>query len=253
MGASSSQLKTIQRTTELIDVLKEQKSVGVSELARRMDLPKSTVHAYLCTLESTGYVTNDDGTYSLGFRVLELGSRVKYRDRLFHVAVPELERLVDLTGELTSVNLEERGQFVILHAEYGSESLRLGTYPGMTTPLHTHAAGKVMLAEFPTEKTERILEERPLERMTEHTITDRAELFDELEGIRERGYGVDWDEQIVGMGVVAAPICCDDRVVGSIGLVCPTDKLSDGDYREDLVREVRKSANIVSVNYQYHR
>ncbi len=251
MGQKTPPLKTIQRAFEILDVLKEEKTVGVSELSRRMDLPKSTVHDYLRTLKATGYVVNDGGTYSLGFRLLELGGHVKYRNRLFHTAKPELERLAEKTGELASINIEEHGRFIILHTEYGAESLQLGIYPGMSTPIHTHAAGKVMLANFAEEKVDRILDEHGLDQVTEHTVTDRHELVAELETIRERGYGVDRNQQVVGMSVVATPIQVKNRVLGSIGVVCPTDRLVDEGYQEKLAQEVKKSANIVSVNYQY--
>jgi len=244
-------LKTIQRAFEIMDVLKEEKEVGVAELARRMDLPKSTVHDYLRTLRTMGYVVNDDGRYRLGFRLLELGGQVKYRNRLFHVAKPELERLVEKTGELASVNVEERGRFVILHTEFGSESLRLGIYPGLKTPIHTHAGGKVILAHLGEDRIEEIVDEYGLSARTEYTITDRDELEADLRDIREQGYGVDSDQQVVGMGSVAAPVRVGDTILGSIGIVCPTDRLRDGSYRDELADEVQKSANIVSVNYQY--
>ena len=244
-------LKTIQRAFEIMDVLKEQKTVGVAELSRRLDVPKSTVHDYLRTLRSMGYVIKENGSYRLGFELLELGGQVKYRNRLFHVAKPELERLVDKTGELVSINVEERGRFVILHTEFGSESLRLGIYPGLKTPIHTHAGGKVILAHLEEESFREILDEHGLEARTEHTITDEDALRSELEVIRERGYGIDRNEQVVGMGAVAAPIRVGEEVLGSVGIVCPSDRLRDEEYREQLADEVQKSANIVSVNYQY--
>jgi len=53
------------------------------------------------------------------------------------------------------------------------------------------------------------------------------------------------------MGVVAAPVTVDGRVLGSIGLVCPADKLRTDAHRAELVAAVQQSANVVSVNYQY--
>lgn len=244
-------LKTIRRTFEILELLKEEKEIGVAELARQMDLPKSTVHEYLQTLTSIGYVVGEDGRYRLGFRLLEFGGQMKYRNRLFHIAKPELERIAENTGEIASVNVEERGQFVILHAEHSTESLKLGIYPGITIPIHTHAAGKVMLANYDEEQRNRIIDRHGLEAMTDHTITDYDELSAELELIRDEGYAVDWNEQVVGMGVVAAPVEVGGRVIGSLGIVCPTDRLRDEEYRAELAREVQKSANIVSVNYQY--
>lgn len=245
-------LRTVQRAFEIVEVLENEKSIGAAELARRMDLPKSTVHDYLRTLRTLGVVVTDgNGRYSLGFRLLEMGAQVKYRNRLFHVARPELERLVDITGEMASVNVEERGRFVILHEVTGEESLQLGTYPGMTIPIHTHAAGKSILAEYSDDRIEQILDENGLDAVTEYTITERDELLAELETIQEQGYGIDWNEQIVGMGVVAAPIKVDEAVIGSMGVVCPTDRLTDEEYQMELVEEVQKSSNIISVNYQY--
>ena len=244
-------LKTIQRAFEIMDVLKEQKEVGVADLSRQLDLPKSTVHDYLRTLRTMGYVINEDGTYRLGFQLLELGGQVKYRNRLFHVAKPELERLVEKTGELVSINVEERGRFVILHTEFGSESLRLGIYPGLKTPIHTHAGGKVILAFLGEERIDSIIDDHGLTARTGQTITDREALDAELETIREQGYGIDRNEQVVGMGTVAAPVRIGEEVLGSIGVVCPSDRLRDESYRQELADEVQKSANIVSVNYQY--
>ncbi len=251
MSDDTPPLKTVQRAFEIMEVLKEEKQVGVADLARRLDLPKSTVHDYLRTLRTMGYVVNDDGTYRLGFQLLELGGQVKYRNRLFHVAKPELERLVEKTGEQASVNVEERGEFVILHTEFGSDSLQLGIYPGFRTPIHTHAGGKAILAHLGEESIERIIETRGLPAQTANSITDPEELTAELEAVRERGYSIDRDEQVVGMGAVAAPVRVEDRVLGSVGIVCPSDRLLDDEQRDEFVREVQKSANIVSVNYQY--
>jgi len=251
MASESPPLKTIQRAAEIMDLLSNKECSGVADLSRRMDLPKSTVHDYLRTLQTLGFVVNEDGTYRLGFRLLELGGEVKYRNRLYHVARPEIERLAETTGELSSVNVEEAGRFVILHTEQGDESLQLGIYPGLAIPIHTHAAGKVMLAGFSPEKVDGIVADRGLPKQTDDTISDRDELLTELDRIREQGYAVDSNEQVVGMGVVAAPVTVEKRVIGSIGIVCPTDRLEDDDFRRELVREVQKSANIVSVNYQY--
>ncbi|MDS0295719.1 IclR family transcriptional regulator [Halogeometricum luteum] len=251
MSNSVSGLKTVERAFEILELLKEKKEIGVAELAREMDIPKSTVHDYLRTLTSMGYAVNENGKYRLGFRLLEFGGQLKYRNRLFHIAKPELERIAEQTDEIVSVNVEDRGRFVILHAEHTSKSLQLGIYPGITIPIHTHAAGKVMLAGYDDGRVDEIIDQHGLTAVTEHTITDRDELEAELETIREQGYAVDWDQQVVGMGVVAAPVKVEDQVVGSIGIVTPTDHLRDEEYCAELASEVQKSANIVSVNYQY--
>ena len=251
MTRDASPLRTVRRAFEILHLLRDRGTLGVSAVADRLELPKSTVHDYLRTLRELGYVVNDAGTYRLGLRLLELGGQTKHRNRLFQVARPELERAAETTGEVVSLNVEERGEFVVLHAAFGENALRLGIYPGLRIPLHTHAAGKVLLAGFDADRVDRIVDRHGLPARKDYTITTRDDLDAELDAIADRGYAVDRNEQVVGMGVVAAPIRVDDRVLGSIGLVCPADKLRDDAYRAELVATVQQSANVVSVNYQY--
>ena len=251
MASDSPPLRTVRRAFEILHLLRDRGELGVTEVAAALSMPKSTAHDYLRTLRTMGYVVNDAGTYRLGFGLLELGGQAKYRNRLFQVARPELERLAVETEEVVSLNIEEYGEFVVLHTEFGENSLRLGVYPGLRTPIHTHAAGKVMLAGFDRDRIDQIADRHGLRPRTEHTTTDRDELDAELDSIAEQGYGVDWDEQVVGMGVAAAQIVVGERVIGSIGVVCPSDKLHDAAYRAELVAAIQQSANVVSVNYQY--
>ena len=186
MASDSTPLRTVRRAFEILHLLRDRGELGVTAVATELSIPKSTVHDYLRTLRTMGYVVNDAGTYRLGFRLLELGGQAKYRNRLFQVARPELERLAADTGEIVSLNVEERGEFVVLHAEFGERSLRLGVYPGLRTPIHTHAAGKVMLAGFDSDRVDRIVDRRGLPPRTDHTTTDRDELDAELDSIADR-------------------------------------------------------------------
>jgi DNA-binding IclR family transcriptional regulator len=243
-------LQTVQRSIEILEILKED-TIGVTELAERLDLPKSTVYDYLRTLRSLGYIIKENRKYRLAFKSLELGGYRKYHSQLYQLAKPEIKRLADKTGEIVSVNVEEQGRFIVLHSEIGSASLHLEHYPGTTTPLHTHAGGKVMLAEFNPEKVESIFERHGLTTETEHTITDRDELLTELETIRERGYAVDRDQEITGVGTLAAPIKIDDCLIGSVNIAFPANRLTETGYQDEIVQEIQKSTNIISVNYEH--
>ena len=251
MDGSSPPLRTIERAFEVIDVLWELNGTGPAELAKHMDLPKSTAHDYLRTLASTGYVVRQDGQYQIGHQFLAMGGQLKYRNRLFHIARPELKKIASETGELSNIGIEEDGKCVTLHAVKGTQSLNLGIHSGLITPMHSHATGKAILAHLPYEYVHDIIDSEGLEQMTKHTITDVETLIAELETIREDGYAVDWDQQVVGMGVVAVPILVDDDVLGAVTITCPTDRLKDRTYREELVRALREAANTIMINYQY--
>ena len=247
------QLATVHRAFEILELLWENDTLGVTEIADKLGTHKSTVHGYLRTLEATGFVIKDGEGYQLGLRFLELGGRVKYRNRLFHIARPKLDLLTEDTGFSAWLAVKELNELVIVHLVRGNRSLQLGIYPGMRIPLHSHAAGKTILAYSPEDEVDQFFANNDLNTMTRYTKTRAAELQEEFVSIRENGYACDWDEQVVGMGIVAAPVITNEIVHGAIGLVCPTDLLTNEDQRTELAEEVKQTANVISVNYQYGR
>lgn len=251
MSENTSAMTSVLRAFEVIDVLWETNGAGPSEIARRMDIPKSTAHIYLQTLSNTGYVVNEEGTYSLSYQFLGTGSRLKHRNRLYQAAESLLDELAESTGELVTLVIEEDGKSVILHLVRGNNSLDLGMYPGMITPLHSNATGKVLLAFLPADRTDSIVENYGLTSVTERTITDEAMLYDELETIREQGYAVDWDQQVTGMGIVGAPIVVDGNLEGAVGVACPTGRLQDESYQQTLLQKVRETIDSITIKYRY--
>ncbi|WP_424008975.1 IclR family transcriptional regulator [Haloferax denitrificans] len=253
MDDSKHQLATVNRTFDILGLLRKNSSMSVSEIAKTLDTHRSTIHGYLRTLEATGFVINENGRYRLGLRFLEFGGRIKYRNRLFQVSQSELEHLADDTGYTASLTIEENNELAIVHLAEGERSLQLGMYTGMRVPLHSHASGKSILAYSSDEVIDRFFETHDLEAVTKFTKTDPDDLRAEFETIRETGYAYDWDEQVVGMGIISAPITVEGTVYGAIGLVCPTNQLTDADQRSDLAERVKQSTDIISVNYQYGR
>lgn len=251
MPTDRGSLTTVTRAFEILDLLWELDGAGPSELAARMDLPDSTVYDYLRSLSETQYVTRSDGEYRLSSYFLTIGGKMKYRNRLFQVAKPEMKRVVSETDELVGLTIENDGRAVVYHQEEGQQALSLGTYTGAATPMHTVATGKAILAYLPEERVDEIIEMRGLEERTEHSITDPDVLRTELEQIREDGYAVDWNEQVIGMGMAAVPILVEDGVLGSFGIVVPTGRLQDEAYQADLLQKLQEMANTVTINYQY--
>jgi DNA-binding IclR family transcriptional regulator len=179
-----------------------------------------------------------------------MGGRLQYRSKLFHVANPVIQSLAEETGEMANVSLEEGGRWVVLYNESGDRALNLGVFPGLKTPLHTHAAGKVILANLPRNRRDSILEDG-LEQVTDETITDPDKLRSEFSAIRERGHAFDMDEQIKGMGEIAAPLLDDTGVLGAVAVVCPSGRLADETYRDELTRKIKEATDSISINYQY--
>jgi DNA-binding IclR family transcriptional regulator len=251
MTNDASPLTTIQRAFEIIEILWEQTGATPPELAAQLDVPQSTIYDYLRTLQSMEYVTRIDGEYRLSYKPLAIGARVKYRSRLFRVARSELQQVVAETGEVADLHVEDNGRAVILHYERGEQALDLGMYPGMRTPIHTHAAGKAILAHLPEERVDEIIETHGLKPMTDETITSDDILKGELNHIQSDGYAVDWDQQVSGMGIIAAPILVDDDILGAVSIVAPSDRIQHDPYQEQLQQKVREASSTISINYKY--
>ncbi|WP_209438480.1 IclR family transcriptional regulator [Natronococcus sp. JC468] len=244
-------MKSVRRAFDVIDVLWKLDGAGPTEVANEMDVPQSTAHVYLQTLQSTGYVVNASGTYELSHAFLSMGSRIKHRNKIYQVSQQPLQDLADETGELATVVIEEEGECVFLHNVSGEKSIELGLYAGLTTPLYSHAAGKAILSQLSVDRVNEIIDRQGLSPVTSETITDRERLLKELETVRSDGYAVDWDQQIEGMGTIGIPIVVDDQVRGSISIACPTERVKDKSYRAKLLNKLRETNETVTIKYQY--
>lgn len=252
MSSDTVPLQTVARAFEVLDLLEREGEAGPARIATLMDVTRSTAHDYLVSLESTGFVVKDGGKYRISYRFLERGSRLKHQSRFFNSSDIVIRKLSADSGELAQLGCAESGEWVMLHECGDLTSIQTRTYSGFRTPIHTHAAGKVLLANFPAERIDDLVDAGELEAVTEHTITDPDALRSELETIRERGSAVDHDEQALGIGFVACPVLEDGELLGSVSVACPSGRLRQDDYRDDLTQKVQAAAEEISVNYRYY-
>jgi len=251
MASPDDSLTTIQRGVEVIEILLELEEAGPTEVAERMDLPVTTVYEYLRSISETKFVNRRNGQYFLSSFFITICGRMRYRNRLFQVAKPEMQRVAEETGELVGLTIEDNGLAILLHQELGDQALELGTYPGTVTPLHALANGKALLAHLPEEKVDEIVGDGQLEQWTAETIVDPERLRAELSEIRSDGYATDSDELVVGMGTIAVPIVVDDTVLGAVGISTPSQRIRREEYKSELLQELQEMRSRISINYQY--
>jgi len=211
--------------------------MGVSELARKLDLTKSTVHRLLASLLQAGLVAQDPQTrrYMLGRGIVQLSYTAMYSDPLLHVALPYLHYLAHETGEATYL-AERRGLEAVTVLQVLSPIMeeQLGWYP--TLPLHSTSAGKVLLAHAGHTEQEALLS-RELPRATEHTITDPAKLRQELERVRREGYATCFEEEDLGYNGIAVPVRNNEgQVIAALAIAGPSYRLT----RDQAVASVEK-------------
>lgn len=205
----------------------EEPQLGVSELSRRLNLTRSTVHRLLASLRQGGLIEQDSSThkYRLGRTAVDLGYNAIYSDPLLVTALPYLYFLSEQVGETVYLG-ERRGSEVatVLHVLSPSSREQMHWYDRL--PLHSSSSGKVLLAY--TEESElATLLEQGLPSYTEHTITDPMALRVELTRIRQQGYAVDFEEYKLGANAIAVPVL-DSRgtVVAALSVLGPAYTLT---------------------------
>ncbi|WP_424002282.1 IclR family transcriptional regulator [Haloarcula salina] len=245
-------VKSVETTFKILNGLKDLGGAGVTELSRHLDLPKSTIHNYLSTLEQEEYIVNDDGRYRVGLRFLELGAYSRHRQKLFRIAKPEADRLAEETGELANVLVEEHGRGSYLYRARGEQAVQVKAHVGTRVPLHSTALGKAILAHLPEERVDTIVERHGLGDETDNAVTTREELRESLESVREAGVAFDDEERLDGLRCVAAPVLDNDgNVLGAISVSGPTNRFRDDRFTEELPQKVLEVANVIELNVTY--
>lgn len=237
---------------EIVEKLRELNGAGVSELARELDKPTSTIHDHLRTLEQQEYLIRENDTYRVSTKFLQLGEQARSRKKVFEIARPEVDELAEKTSEHANLMIEEHGLGVFLYRARGPDAVQLDTHAGMRVLLQTTALGKTIMANRPREDIEEILDRRGLPRVTERTITDREELFEELDEVQDRGYAYDDEERVKGMRCVAAPITNEDgHAIAAISVSGPKSRMRDDKFTDEIPELILRSANVIEVNLTY--
>jgi len=247
-GEPKTPVKTAQTTFRIVEALKSHDGATVTELANHLDIPKSSAHNYLRTLEHEGYVVQHGQQYEVGLQFLDLGGYARSKERLYTVATPEMERLAAATGEYANLLVEEHGLGVFLARERGENAVSLDSYTGQSVRLHTTALGKTVLAYLPRDRVDAIIERHGLPAKTERTITDRTELFEALTEIRQRECAYDREERIKGLNCVAVPILSDGDITGALSVSGPVSRMDQERIDEEILPELRRAANIIELN-----
>jgi DNA-binding IclR family transcriptional regulator len=245
-------VKSVERTFRIIGGLQELDGAGVTELANHLGLPKSTAHNYLSTLENQAYVVKEDDQYRVGLRFLEHGAFARNQSPIFEVARPELDRLASETGELVNLLVEEHGKGIYLYRTRGDNAVRVKEHIGTRVSLHSTALGKAVLAHYPERRVDEILDRHGMPATTERTITDRGDLDEVLQAVRDRGVAFDDEERLSGLRCVAAPVLTNDgAVLGAISISGPSHRFDDERFRDELPQRILETANVLELNVTY--
>ncbi len=219
--------KTIAKGLNLIETLAENKDpCSVSELARLLRSPKSSVHFLLRALSERGYVEQEPDTkrYFLTLRLWEIGTRVLGRFELRRIASPYLASLAETTSETVNLAILDHGEVVYIDKIDSALPVRAYIPVGGRAPVYCTATGKAMLAYQAEDVILKLT--ASMKPYTDKSARNAVELRKELKRVRDVGYAFNRGESEDSVRGVAAPIWdSSGRVVAAIGVYGPAARL----------------------------
>lgn len=221
---------------------------GVSEVAERVDLPKSTVSRLLSTLQELGAVEQSgSGTrYRVGDAMIDIAAGALPGRNLIHVARPHLIELVDALGEIAGLSVLDGRDVVYLDQVDADNLVQVRDWTGERLPAHSASSGLVLLAYQPRSDRERYLAERLVGPAAGSTI-DADELRRRLDAISARG--VEWtcEEFVPGISSVAAPVFgAGSEVVAAVHVHGPAYRFPEPGSHDDIADLVAETARRIS-------
>lgn len=247
-------VSSVLKVFGILQALGEERDHGITELAQRVMMSKSTVYRFLQTMKSLGYVAQEGESekYSLTLKLFELGARALQNVDLIRSADIQMRELSRLTKETIHLGALEEDSIVYIHKIDSLYNLRMYSRIGRRNPLHTTAIGKVLLAWRDRDEAQEILKEVEFRRSTANTITSLSGLLEALDQVKLQGFGEDNEEQEEGLRCIAVPVF--DRfgvVIAGLSISFPTIRFSE-EAKQDYVAMLHRAARTLSQQMGYH-
>lgn len=221
-------MNSVERAFAILEFLNSsRRGWNISEMSRKLGLPKSSTHVLFSTLDRLGYITEYQSSrrYQLSPKLYGLGRRALEATPLPIIALPHLHWLVQQTNLTAHVGILEKRQVVFIQKVDGPGIIKFDTYIGKCSPLHCTGLGKSLVAFRPDKEIEALLEKYTFSRFTKQTISSCSAFVTECERIRRAGYSIDDEEEELGIRCIAAPILVEGVAVAAVSVTGTTAQM----------------------------
>ncbi len=224
-------IQALERGIRILQALSDQQQgVSLSDLARKVEMPPSTTHRFLATLQSHGFVVSAEQNqlWSIGIGAFRVGNSYLNRTNLVEAAQAPLRQLMEQTGETANLGIADQGFIVFISQIETQNPIRAMFRAGARSQMHASGIGKAMLAHMPRAEVEKLVETNGLPKFTAQTLTTNQALFCDLEVSAARGWAFDNEERYKGMRCVASAVF--DRLgapVAGISVSGPAARFTD--------------------------
>jgi IclR family acetate operon transcriptional repressor len=220
--------RTVEQTVAVLQKLAGDGPGGVRELARDLDISKTSVHRILASLELSEMVVFQPETqlYALGPGFLTLLAGFNQRNQLIHAARTPVRRLHDETGETVEISVIVSHSRMILYSEESRFQLRYASMVGALYPIYSGSTGRTLLSTCTDEELDDHIANISFAPLSERTITDPAEFRRKVLETRERGYEVSWQESYEGVAGCSMPVRCRSPRHVALGIYGPSSRFT---------------------------
>ena len=230
-GSETAQVQSLTRGLSILECLaRTEGGLTLTDIAQRVQLPPSTTHRLLATLEKMGYVfqMGELGHWYVGLQAFTVGSSfLANRDFATH-SHAYMRRLMEQCGETANLAILDGTEAVFIDQVQCRETMRTIVKLGSRVPLHASGVGKAIFASLPDDQIDALIKVKGLPRITENTITSPETMWASIRVIRQRGWSFDDEEHLPGTRCVAAPIYDEHaEPLGAISLAGPASRLPD--------------------------
>lgn len=242
-------IQSVSRAVDILRCFESVETLGVSEIAARLGLNKSTTFGLVTTLAAAGMLEQDEETsrYRLGLELFRLGNRVNAGLR--RLVTHELDQLSAQVEETVNFVQPEGGDVVYVVKQESLHSMRICTTIGQRLPMYCTAVGKAVLAFRPEEEQQQIIAGFDYQAFTRNTVTTNERLAEDLAWIRREGYAVEREELEYGLVCVAVPILDGSgRAIAAISCSGPEGRMTEGKILQCRDALLRCAGRLAGVN-----
>lgn len=246
-------VQSIDRAVAILECFSEDKrELKLSEIARMVDLNKSTVHGLLNTLKYHRFIDQDEATqkYRLGIRFMIYGDIVVNSMDITSIVGPIIDNVCSKIQETVHIAMLDGSDIVFIEKKECNNPIKSTTKIGARIPAHTTADGRIILSYLEEDKVKELLP-RTIKKLTPNTVTDKQKLMEILSQAKANGYAIDCEETIQGLVCVAAPIFDHKgNVKYSLSTTGPAIRMGE-DKIHEYIYIIKEAANKISYKIGY--
>ena len=233
----------LEKVMELLEILsKNRNGLTLQEIHNKLEYSKTTIFRILTTLLEMGYVGKDadNNRFYISKKMFELGLAALGEENLVERAIEPMTRLRDEVKESVMLGALVDDKVVLLEHLLGSHNFTFTIKSGTKICIHASAPGKVLFADQTPERQAELLQSIEFIKFNENTIVAEADFLKEIEKTKEKGYGVDIEEEIYGVYCIGAPIYNRyGDAIACVWISAPKGRLPLGDFDRvgDLIKK----------------